>query len=71
MLLMATSNGESCGASVLEIAEKYFPRFGAKIIATFSLPTFDKNFNEINGIVNEELKNKLISIIKKIQDEQI
>ncbi|MDP3556927.1 MAG: NAD(P)H-dependent oxidoreductase [Bacteroidota bacterium] len=71
MLLMATSTGARGGASVLEISEKYFPRFGAKIIATFSLPSFEENFKEGEGIVNEELKNKLIEIIKKIQDEQL
>ncbi|MBA2611919.1 MAG: NAD(P)H-dependent oxidoreductase [Bacteroidetes bacterium] len=71
MLLMATSPGARGGASVLEIAEKYFPRYGAKILKTFSLPSFEENFKDGEGIVNEDLKNKLLQLIKEIQNEQV
>ncbi len=70
MLLMATSPGGRGGASVLEISEKYFPRFGAKILKTFSLPGFEQNFKD-GKIINEEMNNKLLQLIKEIQNEQL
>lgn len=71
MLLMAASPGLRGGAAVLEIATNNFPRFDADIKATFSLPSFDTNFDTEKGIINEELKNKLMLTINKIQDEFI
>lgn len=71
MLLMATSPGVLGGMSVLEIATNNFPRFDADIKATFSLPSFETNFDTEKGIINEELKNKLLLTINKIQDESI
>lgn len=64
MLLMATSDGKRGGASVLEFATKTLPRYGANIKATFSLPSFYDNFNETDGITNEELKEQLLEQIK-------
>lgn len=71
MLLMATSPGVRGGMSVLEIATNNFPRFDADIKATFSLPSFETNFDTEKGIINEELKNKLLLTINKIHDESI
>ncbi len=70
MLLMATSPGARGGASVLEIAVKNFERFDAVIKATFSLPSFNENFKD-DKIVNEELNNKLLQLIKEIQNEHV
>ncbi|WP_338648018.1 NAD(P)H-dependent oxidoreductase [Flavobacterium sp. KS-LB2] len=65
MLLMATSPGGRGGASVLEIAKKAFPFYGGNVKATFSLPSFDANFDVTNGkISNPELDNQLKEIIK-------
>ena len=65
MLLMATSPGARGGASVLEIAKNAFPFYGGNLKATFSLPSFDANFDVINGeISNPELDNYLKDIIK-------
>ena len=65
MLLMATSPGARGGASVLEIAKNALPRYGADVKATFSLPSFDDNFDVIKGrISNEELDEHLKEIIK-------
>jgi chromate reductase len=65
MLLLATSPGARGGASVLEIAHTAFPRFGAQIKATFSLPSFEANFDlEENKISNTELDKELKAIIK-------
>jgi chromate reductase len=66
MLLMATSPGARGGESVLEIAKDRFPRHDANLVGTFSLPSFHENFDEIDGIINEELKNKLLKIVNSI-----
>jgi len=64
MLLMATSPGGRGGASVLEISKGNFPRFGAIIKGTFSLPSFNDNFDVVNGkISNLELDNQLRGIV--------
>jgi chromate reductase len=65
MLLMATSPGGRGGASVLEIAKNAFPRYGGDIKATFSLPSFNDNFDVEKGrISNEELDTQLKEIVK-------
>lgn len=66
MLLLATSPGARGGSSVLEIAKNYFPYQGAIIKGSFSLPSFNDNFNAENGITNVELKSQLLEIIKTI-----
>ena len=70
MLLMATSPGGRGGKSVLEIAENSFPRRGANVIASFSLPSFNDNFDEDRGITDEalleEFKGKLDAFKKVI-----
>jgi len=58
MLLMATSPGGRGGATVLQSAMTTFPRMGATIIGSFSLPSFHSNFTE-NGISNAELDAEL------------
>jgi len=55
IFLMATSGGKRGAISALEVVENLLPRFGAEIIATFSLPSFDENFDEEKGIMHEEL----------------
>jgi chromate reductase len=66
MLLMATSPGARGGESVLEIAKDRFPRHDANLVGTFSLPSFHENFDEVNGIINSDLKNELLEIVKSI-----
>ena len=64
MLLMATSPGAKGGTNVLGIAKNAFPFYGGNIKATFSLPSFEANFNVENGkISNAELDNQLKEII--------
>jgi len=63
MLLMATSPGKRGGASVLEWGQKTLPFYGADIKATFSLPSFNENFDEEKGITNEALKTQLLNTI--------
>jgi chromate reductase len=65
MLLMATSTGAKGGGSVLGIAKNAFPFYGGNIKATFSLPSFNDNFDVEKGrISNEELDNQLKEIIR-------
>jgi chromate reductase len=66
MLLLATSPGARGGASVLETAQKLFPFQGAIVKNTFSLPSFNENFDDEIGITNEALLNALKTIIKTI-----
>ncbi|MDF1811594.1 MAG: NAD(P)H-dependent oxidoreductase [Verrucomicrobiales bacterium] len=44
MLLLSTSPGGRGGASVMEAGKATFPRMGADLKATFSLPSFYDNF---------------------------
>jgi len=55
VLLMSTSGGRRGGASSLEVTQNLLPRFGAEIIATFSLPNFKENFDGSKGITDEDL----------------
>ena len=56
MLLLATSPGGRGGATVLAAGEATFPRMGAELAASFSLPVFSQNFSEEQGIQDEALK---------------
>ena len=68
MLLMATSPGARGGASVLEIAKNAFPRYGAAIKATFSLPNFNDNFDIQKGTIsNAELDSQLREIVNNFR----
>jgi len=58
MLLMASSPGGRGGVTVLEAAKATFPRMGADLKATFSLPSFYDNFSA-EGISDEALANEL------------
>ncbi len=66
MLLMATSPGARGGQTVLTIAEARFPWHDGNIVATYSLPSFDANF-ENGKITNEELNKELLEQVEKLQ----
>ena len=67
MLLMASSPGGRGGASVLQSAMVTFPRMGAKVVASFSLPSFSTNFSE-DGITDVELNAALEQKILLFQE---
>ncbi|MFC4722015.1 NADPH-dependent FMN reductase [Geojedonia litorea] len=67
MLLMAASPGGRGGKSVLAMANDRFPRHNANIVADFSFPSFGSNFSE-GQIVNEELKEELISKVELFEN---
>ncbi len=56
MFLMATSPGGRGGATVLNLAKNYFPFMGAKVEASFSLPSFYDKFSTEDGIKDTEVK---------------
>jgi NAD(P)H-dependent FMN reductase len=66
-LLLATSPGPRGGSSVLEIAKNRFPFQGAIVKGSFSLPSFNENFDVGKGIINEDLKTQLTKIINSIE----
>lgn len=66
MLLMATSPGARGGKTVLESAKNYFPFMGADIKGAFSLPKFEENFSEEDGITDAVLKEELLNIIRLV-----
>lgn len=65
VLLMATSPGPRGGLTVLEAAKDRFPRLGANLAATYTLPSFGDNFKENEGIIDSALK---ISYHQALQD---
>lgn len=65
MLLLSTSPGQGGAKFVLEAAKNKFPRMGANLKATFSLPSFQKNFDE-TGITNPDLKTQHQTALKKL-----
>ncbi|MDL2228517.1 NAD(P)H-dependent oxidoreductase [Bacteroidales bacterium OttesenSCG-928-K03] len=70
MFLMSTSPGPKGGAAVMNTAITYLPQGKANIIETFSLPSFNKNFDEEKGIIDPELlkvlEDKINTFKKKI-----
>jgi NAD(P)H-dependent FMN reductase len=71
ILLMATSPGGRGGKSVLELARDRFPRNDGNVIATFSLPSFEQNFDLQKGITNPEFKKEIEGIVTAIQTKEL
>lgn len=59
VFLLATSPGGRGGQSVLQIATERMPFDGAEVLETFSLPTFQDNFEDGKGITNNLLRSQL------------
>ena len=67
MLLLATSPGKGGGKNVIETAKISLPKYGGNIIATFSLPQFNDNFDvENNAISNPEMNQELLDSVAKL-----
>ncbi|MDH4471024.1 MAG: NAD(P)H-dependent oxidoreductase [Fluviicola sp.] len=67
LFLMSTSTGGYGGKNALGAAETRFPRHGAEILETFSLPSFGTNFNAETGITDESLRNELMSKVEAVK----
>lgn len=65
MLLLSTSPGVRGGQTVMDAAKSTFPRMGANLKASFSLPSFYENFSSEKGLTNESLKAELEEEVKK------
>jgi chromate reductase, NAD(P)H dehydrogenase (quinone) len=61
IFLMATSTGARGGMGVLEAAANRFPKNGATILDTFSLPSFNEQFSTETGICEGECKEQLLA----------
>lgn len=71
LLLMSTSPGKYGGGNALEAAQISLKRYGGNIKATFSLPSFEENFDKTAGkISNNEMDNALKEIIRNFDYEQ-
>ena len=68
MLLLSTSPGPRGGVNALAAATDRFPRHGAIIAGTFSLPEFFKNFDEHEGIKDALLNEKLMNLINSVKE---
>lgn len=68
LFLMATSDGARGGKRVLEIAYNAYSFNYTNEIAKFSLPSFNENFNENQGITNEELKAGFLTELRKFEE---
>lgn len=69
ILLLSTSPGQRGGLGVMEAALIRFPIHGADIIAHFSLPKFNENFNETDGITSPELRSTFIEILSGVKEK--
>lgn len=70
LLLLSTSPGKRGGQSALEAAKISLPYYGGNIKATFSLPSFEENFDKENGkISNIEYDTALRDIIRNFNNE--
>jgi NAD(P)H-dependent FMN reductase len=67
MFLMATSPGGRGGTSALDIAVNKFKFMNKNSIVNFSLPSFHKNFNAENGIIDQELSKQFNDILYQFE----
>jgi chromate reductase, NAD(P)H dehydrogenase (quinone) len=68
MLLMSASTGAYAAGNAMNLAKGFFPRCSAKVIETFSLPTFQDNFSE-GEITNDVFRVELLEKIRTFQLE--
>jgi len=68
ILLLATSPGKRGGKSVLDIASNSFKFFTKGDIYSFSLPSFNENFTEADGIIDKTLAAEFDKQLKAFSD---
>ena len=67
MLLLSTSPGGRGGKGVMDAALVRFPIHGAEIIEHFSLPKFNENFDDEQGITDPVLKAEFEQAVGKVK----
>ena len=71
LILLSTSDGQNAGKTVLQTALSRFSRQSKEEIPHFSLPNFNQNFSDTDGIINKKLSEQLdkqISIFSRQVD---
>lgn len=68
LLLLSASPGPRGALTVLTGAKADFPRRGGNVISTFSLPSFNQNFNKDSGILDAELLKSFKQALQSFQD---
>jgi chromate reductase len=71
MLLLSTSPGGRGGKTVMEAALNTFPRMGAVVTGYFSLPSFNMNFDQEEGIIDQKLSEEFHMEVKKFEDSLV
>ena len=67
MVLLSTSPGGRGGKSVMELALAQLPRFGARVMASASVPSFADNFDAAAGVVaNPEIAAELEAAVNRL-----
>lgn len=66
ILLMSTSDGRKGAAAALEYAKFIVPRYGGKVVESFSIPSFYENFSEETQSISNEVL--LLGITDVIQN---
>ena len=59
LILLSTSDGQNAGKTVLQTALSRFSRQSKHQIPHFSLPNFNENFSDTDGIINKKLSEEL------------
>ena len=67
MLLLSTSDGIRGAVSVLVMAHQRISFEHKFNIPMFSLPSFSKNFNDLEGILNSDLKKSFLEACEKFK----
>ena len=68
MFLTGTSPGGNAAKMSMEYAKTRFPRHSGTVLETFNLPSFNENFNEEKGILDEGLRDELSLKIKTVKE---
>ncbi len=67
MLMLGTSPGGRGAKGVLDLAKSRFERGNENLLDYFSFPSFQKNFDSENGIVDASLKEELMKRIDEFE----
>lgn len=67
VFLMATSPGQRGAMTALKAVADLLPRFGAEVIAEYSLPSFGQNFDSDQGILDAEKKKEFEAVLDRFK----
>ena len=67
MIMLATSPGESGGASVLATAVNSAPYFAGNVVGSYSVPSFYDNYDfELGQISNSVIQSEIQVVVNKL-----